>query len=338
MSPLSKFLFEPRIRAKLEQAGISEPASIVWLTPQDATSNSVIALVLGHQSSEPAVIIKIPRLPEGDDAIAREAATLQAIHRASTHATIPAVLAVEVYRGRQVLLETALVGETISPDEIRRDPQRCIAGTLSWLAELPTAPPRSDAFERLVERPLLELSDGLAPDAPEIELVARTLEVLEPLREAALPTVAEHGDLTNPNLIRLRDGRIGVVDWELGEIDGLAGSDLCFFLGYIAQTVRRARSSRELTAAFDAAFRPGGWAWDPLRLYARGLGIEPVALEAVLLASWARYTARLAARIGGTPAGLRSRERGYSVPEGVLATIRATPHYLFWQEALGRRI
>ena len=80
----------------------------------------------------------------------------------------------------------------------------------------------------MVELPLLELSSGLAPDAPEVELVARTLEGLEPLRDAAVPTVAEHGDLTHPKLIRLRDGRIGVVDWELAEIEGLAGSDLCF--------------------------------------------------------------------------------------------------------------
>jgi thiamine kinase-like enzyme len=55
-------------------------------------------------------------------------------------------------------------------------------------------------------------------------LVEQALELLAPLSGAEMPLVMEHGDLNPPNLIRLADGRLGMVDWEVAEPEACRSS------------------------------------------------------------------------------------------------------------------
>jgi aminoglycoside phosphotransferase len=306
----------------------------VLVTPREPTSNCVVALILDARSGAPALVVKIPRLAEAEAAIVREAATLRTIHAGRPTATVPSVVALASVEGQTLLVESALVGETISPAELRRRPHGCVEDVLRWLLDLPRPRPEPARFDELVELPLRRFAAALPPEAAETSLVGETLEALDELRRAALPAVVEHGDLSHPNLIRMRDGRVGVVDWELAEVEGLPAADLCFFLGYVAATVLRAHSPRRLEAAFDQAFTaPDGWARGPLLSYASRIGIEPSLLSPLLVATWARYAARFVARVEGVAAEPASREGGRISPVA-LAALRASPHLILWERAL----
>lgn len=310
----------------------------VLVTPREPTSNCVVALVLDAHGGAPELVVKIPRLLEAEAAIVREAETLTMIQAERPTATVPSVVALTSVDGQMLLVESALVGETISPSELRRRPRRCVDDVLRWLLDLPRPRPGPVRFDALVELPLRRFAAALPPETEEVSLVEETLEALDELRSAGLPAVVEHGDLSHPNLIRMNDGRVGVVDWELADVDGLPATDLCFFLGYVAATVRRARAPRQLAAAFDAAFAaPDGWARPPLLAYARRVGIDPSLLSPLLVATWARYAVRFAARIEGAAADpTASGERGAISPVA-LAALRDSPHLVLWEHALRTR-
>jgi hypothetical protein len=306
----------------------------VLVTPRHETSSSVVALLL-DDAGTPALVAKLPRLPDLRDGIVREEAVLREIQSRRPTTTVPSVVELASLATETMLVETALVGETITPTELRRRPQRAVDDVLRWLLELPAPRPEPARIDLLVDGPLTWLETLLPPDAPERQLVARSLEAVEPLRGVTLPAVVEHGDLSHPNLIRLRDGRLGVVDWELGETAGLPMCDLCFFLGYLAATRRRASRPRQLAAAFDGAFAsPDAWARPPVRSYAGRLGLEASLLGPLLAATWARYAVRIVARIEGVgaPAGLTAD--GEVISPVALAALRESPQLALWQRAL----
>jgi aminoglycoside phosphotransferase (APT) family kinase protein len=314
--------------------GFADVGSALLVTPRDATSNCVVALVLDPRSAEPMLVAKIARLPEAEQAIVHEAETLRAIQNRRLTATVPAVVGLDQLKDSLMLIETALVGETIRPDDLRRRRQHWVDEVLLWLLDL-SAPATGRAdFDQLVEAPLQRFAAALPPEGREVALVERTLEALAPLRAAPAPAVVEHGDLSHPNLIRLRDGRIGVVDWELARPAGLPANDLCFFLGYVALISRRAHTARRQAAAFDEAFAaPDGWARRPLLAYARRMEIELGLLTPLLVATWARYSARLVGRVEGHPLGLQRKTSSRLAPE-TLAAVRGSPYWTLWERSL----
>jgi aminoglycoside phosphotransferase (APT) family kinase protein len=279
--------------------------SFVLLTPRFRTSRHAVSLLVPRGSTEPTLVAKRPRLADDLAGIAREASVIGVVEGSSgTAGTIPRVVAFEPSAPQPVLVETALAGETITPAMLRGSPSTYIEAIVSWLARLPTAPAESDPswYERLVERPLELFAEAFPAASEESRLVDRTLSLVEPARNASFPLVVEHGDLSHPNLIRLRDGQVGVLDWELGEERGLPLHDLCFFLAYVAFATRQARETTELVAAFDEAFTgPDGWAVPTLRAYADRLGIQANVLVPLFVCCWARYTSGLVARAEGEP-------------------------------------
>jgi aminoglycoside phosphotransferase (APT) family kinase protein len=107
--------------------------------------------------------------------------------------------------------------------------------------------------------------------------VARTLDVVEPLRDASVPRVFEHGDLSHPNLILRPSAGIGVVDWELAEEDGFPLHDLAFFLTFATFAVRRSPARVGYVDAFgDAFFARSGWARSRVIAYADGLQLNAI--------------------------------------------------------------
>jgi aminoglycoside phosphotransferase (APT) family kinase protein len=149
--------------------------------------------------------------------------------------------------------------------------------------------------------------------------------MLEPLRLASIPPVFEHGDLSHPNLLLLRDGRLGVLDWELARPRGLPVHDLAFFLGSVALARARGSSRAEEVAAFEAAFLGrDAWARRVLERHAATLDIPRALLAPLVLACWARYACRLLARVSGDVAGTHD----------VAQTLSFYPYHDFWHRTV----
>ena len=155
-----------------------------------------------------------------------------------------------------------------------------------------------------------------------------TWELVSPLRDMALPLAFEHGDLSHPNIMLLKDGRPGVVDWELAEPHGLPAYDLFFFLTYVAFASHNARKRGDHLAAFQAAFfGRAAWARPYVAAYARRLQLPAHALTPLFVLTWARYMTSQLMRLDG----------GRS--EGRLATetagwLRANRYYALWRYAV----
>jgi aminoglycoside phosphotransferase (APT) family kinase protein len=305
--------------------------SFVLLTPRFRTSRHAVSLLVPRGATEPSLVAKRPRLVDDVEGIVREAAVIAAAEASSdTTGTIPHVLAFEPSAPQPVLVETALTGETITPAMLRDSPSTYVEAIVSWLAHLPTSPSGSDPswYERLVTRPLELFAEAFPPVGEESRLVARTLSLVEPIRNASFPLVLEHGDLSHPNLIRLRDGRVGVLDWELGEERGLPFHDLCLFLAYVAFATRRARETTEFVSAFDEAFTgPAAWAAPTLRAFADRLGVQANVLVPLFVCCWARYTSRLVTRAEGEPG---SEEQNTDTA----TWLRENRYYALWKRAV----
>jgi predicted Ser/Thr protein kinase len=264
----------------------------VYLTPKFPSSRHVIAMLVEAGSGRPRLVAKLPRHPGDRGPIEREARLLRHL---PTTAPAPALIALDEHDGQPLLLQSVVTGRPLSPRQVRRDPGEAIALGLELLRRLPVTRTTSNDpgwWDRLLAEPLTGFAD-LQPD--ERPLVERTLRALAPLRGAVLPLVVEHGDLSHPNLL-VRDGRLHAVDWELGEMSGLPGHDLTFFLQYVAEARDGTATPAQQCAVFDSAFLTrSGWARTALTRYLRNLSVDEELLPALVVASWARRaTARVA--------------------------------------------
>lgn len=317
-----------RDELQLDRFDVGERSSCVILTPHFRTSRHVVALLTPSGRAEPRLVVKVPRLYGDGEGIAREAKALAVLRQScpSGAGSVPEVVGF-ADGGRPLLIETALVGPLLTAATLRASLSRSVDEVVRWLIGLAPAEQAGDgAFERLVAEPIGRFSDAFPEPAVEQDLVARTLEIVAPLGEARLPRVIEHGDLSHPNLIRLAAGGIGVVDWELAEVDGLPLHDLSFFLAFATFALRRTHGAEEDRDAFhDAFFGRGGWARSRVTAYADALGLDRSVLTPLFVACWARYTAQLVARIAGGRAGLS---------EESAAWVRQNRYYHLWVHAL----
>jgi len=201
-----------------------------------------------------------------------------------------------------VLVETGVAGSPMSPAVVRADRAGAVHGIVGWLETLPV----SDPSQRLV--PVADrLDDALATversahGQPRLlSLVARTRSVVGPLRHVPLPKVFEHGDAAHPNLLRDDDGRVGAVDWERGERDGLPLHDLTIALAYVASAARGATKPRAQATAFRRAMSgPDPWAREVLDAEVVRLGIPSETRGPLVVAAWLRTVAWLAGHLGG---------------------------------------
>ncbi|MEN9937995.1 MAG: hypothetical protein RLZZ387_4574 [Chloroflexota bacterium] len=332
MSTALTYLASNRRRLGLDRYGVGDDPAWVAITPRFRASSHVIVLVLAEGSLTPALAVKMARLPGDGASLDREAAILHTVQagRPAGYDSIPRVVAYDCYLGHPILVETALAGEPMAAPAVRRDQTACCEAALSWLIEVQSAPlcsadPRW--FTRLVEAPLRRLSDALGPSPAEERLLADTWSYAEALREAAIPLVCEHGDLSHPNVLLTGAGRVSVLDWETAELAGLPACDLFFFLTYIA-FARRARWGRQghVEAFHEAFFGPRAWARPYVERYARQIGVPAAALTPLLVLTWARYLAGLLGRLG---------EGGNAPDDGTTAAwLRGNRYFALWRHAV----
>jgi aminoglycoside phosphotransferase (APT) family kinase protein len=194
-----------------------------------------------------------------------------------------------------VLVESALDGVVIAGREIREDAVAAIAEVEAWTRVLagPAGRPRvplqtfwAPALERIVG----QLGPGTPSDATGIAALAeRTERILGVFDHVAVPAVLEHGDLAPPNLLRLRDGRLGVVDWEVADLEGLPLGDLLFFADFVAGHVSEGNTRLGPTGLPPALAAS-------IERQAAYLDIDLTLLPALRLAMWARWADRQLAR------------------------------------------
>lgn len=300
------FLEANRQRLDLEHFGATAPLSCVVITPRFRASSHVVFLVLPKGQPDPVLVAKVPRLVGASASIEREVANLRAVQalRAGGFDSIPRVIAFEEYCGRPILVETALVGRSMDPATVRHQRARCCDAVASWLTEVQqpaSGPADADAgwFERLIAQPLRFFAESFPLSDTDAQLLERTWELIAPLRDSALPLVVEHGDLSNPNIMLMKNGDLGVVDWELADPYGLPTNDLFFFLTYATFAARNARSNNDYLAAFQSAFfGPAAWARPYILAYAERLQIAENQLTPLFVVCWARYIAGLLMRLG----------------------------------------
>lgn len=332
MNTAEAFLAQNRTRLGLDETAAS-PSCLI-LTPRFEASRHVVFLVIPRGRSHPNLVVKIPRLLETTSSLASEAESLRAVQklRPGGFATVPRVVAFEEHGGRFVLVETALNGPLMSPAVVRRRPEDCCRRVLDWLVDLQRASLRASGdawFTMMVDRPLGDFVDVFPFSEVDAEFVARTRELLAPLRDANLPFVCEHGDLSHPNLI-LQGPNVAVIDWELARVDGLAAYDLFVFLSYVAFSLREARKPHAQLQAFDDAFfGDAAWTRPLVHGYATQLGLPVEALAPLFVLTWARYTIYLLQRLTGAGAA-----KGRRVPEAVAASLRAHRYYRMWHHTV----
>lgn len=318
--------------------------SFVLVTPQHETSNNVLFIVREARSPTPRLVVKVPRLRDATSALAHEAAILELLEERldTSRTSVPHLLGYDDGEAPSVLVESALNGRHLDPHVIRRATKRYVDAVVAWLEAQPVTG-RSDlaSFERLIETPIQGFGSALQGVPDETWLAQRTLELLEPLRDADIPLVLEHGDLAHPNLIWSSEGQIGVIDWELADERGLPLQDLVFFLMYVASSSRDAAEHPERWArAFDGAFiDSGAWARPFVVREGARLGLDSSLLTPLFVACWARYTTRVVARVEGDPMirpdAASAAARPPAAPS-VQAFVRADRFHALWKFAVDR--
>ena len=280
------------VRASVHAAGVAG-GGVVLLTPRFRASRHVIGLVLRPSGDGLAAVAKLARLSEDDGGLRREADAL----RRAGELGVSGVPEVFAFRGapRPVLVESALGGVAVAGRDVRASPAAAIAEVEAWTRAL--ADPSSDGTIPLrafwtpaLERIAGELRLGAAPHGVAVaQLAERTARILRSHDDVAVPAVLEHGDLAPPNLLRLRDGRLGVVDWEVSDPRGLPLGDLLFFAAFAAGEPPNHGAVSGSTALPPAL----GSAIERQAIY---LGIDPGLIPALRLAMWARWVDRQLSR------------------------------------------
>lgn len=307
---IDRALRDDSLRSVLRAEGISAVSGVALLTPSYATSRHVLVLVYAGSQHGPRLLLKIPRRPGDDSGVRHEAGQLQRVHELGAEVA-PKPLGVFPIGATVALAETAVRGRPLSPREVRAHPQAALAAGLELVRALPvTGRWRAEEIEAVptggARSVLVSLLGAEAAD----QVVARTRRALHPLRDAALPAVLEHGDLSHPNLLLGSEGRLRAVDWERGASHGLPGQDLVLFLAYLAEARAGAASPLERVAAVEGALLSRhGWARGHLAEHLAWRGVEERLLLPVLLACWVRASGTLPDRLtagGGDEQELRT--------------------------------
>jgi aminoglycoside phosphotransferase len=250
-------------------------------------------------------VVKLPRLAGDNERLDREVSNLHVANhgRDNDDASIPRVMAYEDYHAHRLLIETAVPGQPMSPAVVRRQPKLCTEATIEWLLNLELATinrgaNHQDWFERLVENPLQQFKNMLPGSFKEMRLIEKTLSMANAINDYQMPLVMEHGDFSPPNILRDENGKIGVVDWELAEPQGLPSADLFFFLTYIAFARNGARKNAEYLKAFQQAFFGSkAWAKPYIAPHCQRLNLPNEIIAPLFVLTWGRYVAGLMARL-----------------------------------------
>jgi hypothetical protein len=254
--PLFNWLFQL-------DGNMGQPRSVVISLSWRGQDGPVVLHRFSGDSAHPLAIAKMALTPAMAINRVREARVLSCLGPTanSAGAQVPQFLLSGQIGGHPVLLETAISGQriaTVLPSRPNRLLE-CIEKVVYWLEQWnrATIVIESLTYERL-NRELLAPAALLAP------LLHQGEEYRDWLTERCaialgtpMPHVATHNDLTMWNVLLDEQGRIGVVDWEMGVEKGFAMVD---FFYAVTDAVAAVEGYTDRLRAFEACFAQGG-AW-----------------------------------------------------------------------------
>lgn len=336
MNIITTYLQQNWERLNLNRFGAPFDLSCVMLTPGFVASGHIIAFVLKSGFPRPFLVVKFPRVAGGHGRLDRENDNLNRFHGLWTDAlkSAPVVVAYEDFADRRLLVETLVKGEVMRRTLVRRRGKACIDSGLNWLREMNRATALSSKknegwFESLAEFPLQILQNSFPLSEREEQLIERSRELIEPLREAAFSLVFEHGDFSPPNILIDDCNNLGVVDWELAEPLGLPLVDLIFFLSYIAFCRERAKKLDQYVKAFHKAFfEAKSWAQCYIRRYSEEMELPAELLKPLFTLSRVRHLAGMVARLKGPQAADKQ------LAEQTVTWLRRYRYYRIWQHTV----
>jgi hypothetical protein len=265
------------------------------LTGGERSINKVVGLPLGGDDDRPSPVVKFARVPEGDDALEREARALRSVEeRRPGVPGVPRVVAEGWRSGRRALAQSEIEGRpmaaTLSPATFGEQAAKVTA----WLAQLAgreePRPPES-WWDRLVEEPLADLEHNfgavLEPDG-----VDRARDVLRGL--GPLPEACEHRDCSPWNVVLSADGAPALLDWESAEPRGLPALDLVYFLSNavfrMENAFEKARARQSYARLLDPGTAEGGVASRSVGEYCERVGIDEGSIGPLRLLCWIVHT------------------------------------------------
>jgi hypothetical protein len=307
---------------------LPEGAPVLHVTPAFAESRHVVGLVV--RKRRVLGVLKTPRGAWDAEGVLHEGTVLRRLHELAPdlRGTAPEAVACVTAGERRVLVETAVQGEPLSHARVRREPSSADVA-IAWVRGLPETG-RTDggqALDALLEPAAARLEDLAPAGHPLLDLLAATREQTAPLRGREVPRVLEHGDPAYPNLFLLDGGRrLGVVDWELGEVSGLPGHDLVQLLAFLAFARAGVHGvADEVPVLRRDLLAEDGWARRILHdELAPTAGADLVA--PLVAAAWARAALRLLGRVR-TGEDTHTRERA-------LALLESSRNVALWREAV----
>jgi hypothetical protein len=277
------------------------------LTRGPRSISKVIALVFAPGEIAPRVIVKLPRVPESDPGLAREATVLREV--GGRVPGIPRLLFHIEHEGVRAVGEEAIEATPLGARLSRRTYARAVEDGAGWLVRLAALGSERGAAARIVEPALADFERDFG-GAVDPEIVGGARAILRELGE--LPVVAEHRDFAPWNVGRTVAGdALAVFDWESSEPRGVPGPDLVYFLAHMAFHLDGAlgrdpsHSVSSYRRLLDRGTFTGGTAARAAAHYGAAVGFDALLWRPLRVLTWLVHTrsdrARLAADAGGRP-------------------------------------
>lgn len=262
--------------------------------PRGYRSQKVLFFLYREGSSEADLVIKLTQDRAFNDRLSNEAAALNRLSGSRTVApgTIPEVLFAGEVAGLTVIAETALRGEPFRARSSGLATCEFAGQALDWIVEFgkQSAEPgtRSDWSATLTN--LVNQFVGFYRPDPAQQRQLHSLVDTVVGSDQFPPTVFQHGDPGNWNLLVMQNGQVGFLDWESAESQGAPLWDLFIFIKtYAAWSARRA--GRRYTADVfeeqllrDSPYRR--MLIDHTARYCEQVGVSPETVDALFVFCW----------------------------------------------------
>ena len=269
--------------------------------------NKVVALVFPTGGRRPSLVVKFARIAPAIAGMQREAMMLTRLEQRTGKPVegVPRLL-VELPALSNALVETYVPGVAMTTQLTEKTFAQLASAATGWLSELAGGVVRSESsnwWQRIAE-PALERFDRVHGRNVDPALLRDTVDRLQSL--AAFPLVPEHRDFAPWNLLVSEGGKLGVLDWESGEPDGLPFLDLVYFLAYLAFDLENAIAFRRPVETYrsllDERTTVGGVGTECMSRYAAAFALRDADLPALRLLTWLLHATSDARALEPVPA------------------------------------
>ena len=283
------------LSGRWQQLGLGtapERLSALLVTGGPRSISKVVLLAFAEPSPLPAVAVKAPRVEGAASGLRREAAVLAGLRSRRGHPIrgVPGLLFSREIDGAPLVGETALSGRPLDRMLSRRSFRVWSLKVTDWLAELAagsTSLPAAHWRERIIDPVFAQFLDrfGRVLDPGLVREAEGILGTLGPV-----PAVPEQRDFGPWNLLVTPTSELAVLDWESGEVEGLPGLDLLYYLAYASFNVDRAHDPESRSTSYrrslDPTTRTGAVRRECIERYFRMTGVDPANLGPLRVLLW----------------------------------------------------